>query len=431
MLHVRTSAACDGWRLATASEPNNKHITVMTPDSQNPSAEPVSAAALPTLLSVMFINLLGFGIIVPLLPFYAKSFQAPAWQIALIFSAYAMGSFFGEPFWGRLSDSVGRKPVLISTVMGNCLCYLALAFAPNIMVAFVVRFLGGMASGNGAVIQGYIADVTPLQERTAKMSLLGAAYNIGFIVGPALGGLLANPAAGHAGFRIPLLIASGLSAFCVIGLVAFLRESRILRRIASKSSRWAVVNSAVTNPIVGRLMLVTFLAGCAFNGIESVFGLWTQARFAWGPREVGTAFAVTGVVAAICQITVTGPLSKRFGEARVLTAGMAVTTLCATLQPFSTSGWMIVALLSVSAFGQSVAWPNVSALLSRNVDWEHQGQYLGLNNAIGAAARLVGPSIAAIAFSNISVDAPFYLAGLIVLPAIFLAWYAATHKSRI
>lgn len=403
----------------------------MTAESQNPSAEHVSAAALPTLLSVMFINLLGFGIIVPLLPFYAKSFQAPAWQIALIFSAYAMGAFFGEPFWGRLSDAVGRKPILISTVMGNCLCYLALAFAPNIFVAFIVRFLGGMASGNGAVIQGYIADVTPPDQRTAKMSLLGAAYNIGFIVGPALGGLLAHPSAGHAGFRIPLLIASGLSGACVIGLALFLRESRVHRRIGSRPSRWAVLNTALTNPVISRLMLVTFLAGCAFNGIESVFGLWTQARFDWGPQEVGSAFAVTGVVAAICQIAVTGPLSKRFGEARVLTAGMALTTLCASLQPFSIGAWMIVGLLAVSALGQSIAWPNVSALLSRNVDWEHQGQYLGLNNAVGAAARLVGPSIAAVTFSNIGVDAPFFSAGLMVLPAIFFAWYAATHKSRI
>lgn len=403
----------------------------MTSANQHSSDESVSAAALPTLLSVMFINLLGFGIIVPLLPFYAKSFQAPAWQVALIFSAYAMGAFFGEPFWGRISDATGRKPILISTVTGNCLCYLALAFAPNIFVAFVVRFLGGMASGNGAVIQGYIADVTPPEQRTAKMSLLGAANNIGFIVGPALGGLLAHPSAGHAGFRIPLLIASGLSGLCVLGLVTFLRESRVHRRISSRPSRWAVLSTAMTHPIISKLMLVTFLAGCAFNGIESVFGLWAQARFQWGPQEVGTAFAVTGIVSAFCQVAVTGPLSKKFGEARVLAAGMALTTICASLQPFSVNGWMIVLLLAISAFGQSVAWPNVSALLSRNVDWEHQGQYLGLNNATGAAARLVGPSVAAITFSNISVDAPFYSASLMVLPAIFLAWFAATHKSRI
>jgi DHA1 family tetracycline resistance protein-like MFS transporter len=397
-------------------------------DTDKPA--PVSPAALPTLLSVMFINLLGFGIIVPLLPFYAKSFQAPTWQVALIFSAYAIGSFFGEPFWGRLSDTVGRKPVLISTVSGNCLCYLALAFAPNIYVAFLVRLLGGMASGNGAVIQGYIADVTPPDERTGKMSWLGAAYNIGFIVGPAVGGLLANPAAGHAGFRVPLLIASSLSAACVLGLITFLKESRVRRRIGHKPSRWAVVAHAATNPVISRLMLVTLLAGCAFNGIESVFGLWTQARFDWSPWDVGLAFAVTGIVAAICQIFITGPASRRFGEAKTLAFGMLLTTVCASLQPFSTGGTMIVALLSISAFGQSVAWPNVSALLSRNVDLDHQGQYLGLNNAVGGLARLVGPQIAALTFSNIGVDAPFFSAGLMVLPAIFFAWYAATHKSR-
>src|SRR3954469_7999414 len=137
-------------------------------------------AALPTLLSIMFINLLGFGIVVPLLPFYAKSFSAPAWQIALIFSAYAIGAFFGEPFWGRLSDRVGRKPILISTVSGNCLCYMAMAYAPNIPFAFFARILGGLMSGNGSVIQGYIADVTPPERRSGRMALLGAAFNIGF-----------------------------------------------------------------------------------------------------------------------------------------------------------------------------------------------------------------------------------------------------------
>ncbi|HEY5336725.1 MAG TPA: MFS transporter [Rhizomicrobium sp.] len=384
-----------------------------------------SSAALYTLLSVMFINLLGFGIVVPLLPFYAKSFNAPPWQIALIFSAYAIGAFFGEPFWGRLSDRIGRKPLLISTVAGNCVCYLALAFAPNVAIAFAVRLLGGMASGNGSVIQGYIADVTPRQERTGRMSLLGAAYNVGFIVGPALGGLLANPAAGHTGFRIPLFICSGLSAICVAGLALFVTESRVRReRFSHEPSRWAVIGNAFTNPAITRLMLVTFLAGCAFNGIESIFGLWTQARFQWGPRQVGSAFAVVGIVAAINQIFLTGRLSKKYGEAQMLAAGMAVTMLFTVLQTFSWNVVTVIICLAFAAFGQSVAWPNVSALISQNVDWDHQGQYLGLNNAVGASARLVGPSCIAFAFSGIAVDAPFYLAALLVMPAIFLAWRA-------
>ncbi|HEY1836036.1 MAG: MFS transporter [Rhizomicrobium sp.] len=389
-----------------------------------------SPAALYTLLAVMFINLLGFGIIVPLLPFYAKSFNASPFQIALVFSAYAIGGFFGEPFWGRLSDRIGRKPILISTVSGNCLCYLALAFAPNIYIAFLVRLLGGLASGNGSVVQGYIADVSPPDDRTGKMSLLGAAYNIGFIVGPALGGLLAHPTAGHSGFRLPLILCSSLSALCVVGLAIFVTESRVRSdRFSHQPSRWAVLGNALRTPILSRLMMVTFLAGCAFNGTEYVFGLWTQARFDWGPQQVGSAFAVVGVVAAINQIFLTGRLSRKFGEARVLAAGMALTMVATAAQALSIGAITTIPCLAIAAWGQSIAWPNVSALLSRNVDWEHQGQYLGLNNAVGASARLVGPSIAAFAFADLSVDAPFITSALLVLPAIFFA-LSARRKLR-
>jgi MFS family permease len=396
----------------------------MTDAAQDKPADGGAGVALTTLLSVMFINLLGFGIVVPLLPFYAKSFDAAPWQIALIFSAYAIGAFFGEPFWGRLSDRIGRKPLLISTVSGNCLCYLALAFAPNVYIAFLVRLLGGLASGNGSVVQGYIADVSPPDDRAGRLSLLGAAYNIGFIVGPALGGLLAHPSAGHAGFRTPLIVCAVLSALCASAIFLFVKESRVRRdRFTHQPSRWAVMGNAARNPVVRRLMSVTFLAGCAFNGIEYVFGLWTQARFNWGPQQVGSAFAVVGIVAAINQIFLTGRLSKKYGEARMLAAGMALTMVATAAQASSWETLTIVICLAVAAFGQSVAWPNVSALISRNVDWEHQGQYLGLNNATGALARLVGPFIAAEAFSA-HVDAPFYVSALLVLPAIFLAWSA-------
>src|SRR3954464_15429254 len=127
------------------------------------AAPPRFAAA--SLIALIFLNMLGFGIVVPLLPFYAKSFDAPAWQVALIFSAFSVGTFFGEPFWGRLSDKYGREPPLISTICGNWLCYFALAFAPNAWVAFAIRLAGGLSSGNGSVIQGYIADVTPPEKR--------------------------------------------------------------------------------------------------------------------------------------------------------------------------------------------------------------------------------------------------------------------------
>ncbi len=391
-----------------------------------PSTETHSRFAGTSLIAVIFINMLGFGIIVPLLPFYAKSFDAQAWQVALIFSAYSVGAFFGEPFWGRLSDKYGRKPLLISTIMGNCLCYLALAFAPNIWVAFVIRLIGGLAAGNGAVVQGYIADVTPPEKRARQMSYQGAAWNVGLIVGPSLGGLFAHPDAGPAGFRIPLFIASGLALLCVIAITIFIKESRVRdQTISHRPSRWSAVGEAVGHPVIGRLMLLTFMVGFAFTGIESVFGLWTQARFDWGPREIGVAFAFVGVAAAITQTFVTGRLSERYGEGPMLAVGMALTTVAIVLQVFSVNGPMVIALMCVTAIGQSVAFPNVGSLISRTADPYRQGQILGLNNACGALARVIGPFCSGLAFAGISINAPFILGAVVVAPAIFLALSAS------
>ena len=382
--------------------------------------------AAPSLIAVIFINMLGFGIIVPLLPFYAKSMSAEPWQISLIFSAYAMGGFFGEPFWGRLSDRWGRKPLLISTISGNCLCYLALAFAPNVLTAFIIRFLGGLASGNGAVIQGYIADVTPPERRARMMSRQGAAWNVGMIVGPAVGGAFAHVDSGPIGFRIPLFIAAGLSALAATAVIFFIRESRVREQtISQRPSRWSAIGEAFGHPVIGRLMLLTFLVGFAFNGIESIFGLWGQAKFGWGPPQISICFAVTGAVAAVTQFFVTGPLSERYGEGRMLAVGMSMTVLGCMLQPLSTGLVSTTALMSLTAVGQSVAWPNVGALISRTADPHRQGQILGLNNAAGAFARFVGPLCAGLTFAGISINAPFWQAAVIVAPAILLALSAA------
>ena len=392
------------------------------------TASPLAAASL---IAVIFINMLGFGIIVPLLPFYAKSFDAPAWQIALIFSAYSIGAFFGEPFWGRLSDKYGRKPILISTICGNCLCYLALAFAPNIYLAFLIRLAGGLASGNGAVVQGYIADVTPPEKRAGRMAYMGAAWNIGLIVGPSLGGLFAHPSAGPIGFRIPLFIASALAFASAACIFLFIRESRIRdETITHRPSRWAAMGEAARHPVIGRLMLLTFLIGFAFTGIESTFGLWGQAKFGWGPREIGVCFAFVGVAAALTQMFVTGRLSERFGEGPMLAVGMTLTMICAACQPFSTGAVMTIALMCLTAIGQSVAFPNVGALISRTADPHRQGQILGLNNAAGALARVIGPFCAGLTFSGLTIDGPFFLGAMVTLPAIFLA-LSASRRAQV
>ena len=391
-----------------------------------------SAWALYTLLSVTFINILGFGIVVPLLPFYGASFHAAPWQMGLIFSAYPIGTFFGEPFWGRLSDRIGRKPILVFTTLANCLCYGALAFAPSIETAFVIRLIGGLGAGNGSVVQGYIADVTAPEDRASRMATLGAAYNLGFILGPVAGGMLAKPSAGTLGFQIPLLAASALAACSALGIALVVRESRRKGAIdPNPPSRWSMIRYAATHPVVGRLMLLTFMVGFAFNGIESVFGLWAQHRYAWQPRDVGICFGIAGLVSAPTQFLLTGTLSRRFGEARMLAVGMVGTVIAMGLQPFGDGGWTTYALMAMTALCSSVAFPNAGALMSRSIDENNQGQVMGLNNATGAFARIAGPQMANLLFAAGVVDGPYFLGALIVAPAIFLALAAGKAAARV
>jgi len=389
-----------------------------------------SAGAMYTLLSVMFINILGFGIIVPLLPFYGASFHAAGWQIGLIFSAYSMGTFVSEPFWGRLSDRVGRKPILFSTLVANCACYGLLAFAPNIWVAFLIRLAGGMAAGNGSVVQGYIADVTPPELIAGRMARLGAAYNIGFILGPFVGGVLAKPSAGTIGFHIPLLVTSALAACSAIGILLFVRESRRPRKaVGEPLSPWAAAGVIARHPLMGPVVLLTFMVGFAFNGIESVFGLWAHQRFAWQPSQVGICFGISGLVASPTQFLLTGTLSRRYGEARMLAVGMAGTVLAMALQPFDNGGWETYGLMAMTALCSSVAFPNAGALLSRVVGENDRGQILGFNNAAGALSRVLGPQAANLAF-GLTVNGPYFLGAAIVAPAILLALAAGRAARR-
>ncbi|HEY2049501.1 MAG TPA: MFS transporter [Caulobacteraceae bacterium] len=388
-----------------------------------------STAALYTLLSVMFINMMGFGIVVPLLPFYGASFHASPQLVALIFSAYSVGSFIGEPFWGRLSDRIGRKPILISTLMANCLCYGALAFAPNIYWALIIRVIGGMCAGNGSVVQGYIADVSPPEERAGRIAKIGAAYNIGFILGPFVGGVLAKPSLGTDGFRLPLLAASILGACAAFGVLMLVRESRERMPRGKQPSRWVMMGYAARHPVVGRLILLTFTVGFAFSGIELVFPLWAHHRFNWTPSQVGLCFGISGAISSPTQFFLTGTLSKRFGEARMLAVGMAGTVLSMALQPIiGDGGFVTYSLMALTALSSSVAFPNTGAMISRSIDGEVQGQVMGLNNAAGALARLAGPQGMAFAFSAISVNAPYFVGAAIVAPAILLA-LAAGHAA--
>ena len=212
----------------------------------------------------------------------------------------------------------------------------------------------------------------------------------------------------------------------ILEITLFIKESRVREEgISHRPSRWSAIGEAVTHPVIGRMMLLTFLVGFAFTGIESTFGLWTQARFDWGPKEIGLCFAFVGITAAFTQTFITGPMAERFGPGPMLALGMTLTLIGQLAQPFSTHPAMVIALMCLTAAGQSVAWPNVSALISETAPPDRQGQILGLNNAMGALARVAGPFCAGLSFAHVSINGPFWLGAMIVAPSIWLALIAA------
>ena len=388
-----------------------------------------SPRALAVLLLVVFINLVGFGVVIPLLPFYAKAMHAAPWQVTTMFAAYSLGQFFGEPFWGRLSDRIGRRPVLIVTIIANAVAYLALAFAPNIWIAMAIRLVGGFGSGNISTIQGYMADVTPPEKRAGRMGLLGSAFGAGFVIGPSLGGLLAHPSAGQLGFQIPLFVAAGMAALAAVGVLVFVAESRARAAPGVKQpGRREALSAASAHPILSRVLLVTLVSTGAFAGMESIFGLWANARFDWGPREVGLCFAVIGVIASLGQGLLTGRLARRFGEGRVLTAGLAIIGVSLFVSPFVTHPGLAIVAVGSTAFGQSLVFPCVAALISRASPPDRQGQMLGLNMAAGSLARIGGPLLAGPLF-GIAIGGPYWFGAALMIPAIFFA-VTIVHRTK-
>ncbi|MGQ3043521.1 MAG: MFS transporter [Brevundimonas aurantiaca] len=410
--------------------------------SQTPSSPPaVRAPALAVLFAVVFINLVGFGLVVPLLPFFAQSLKAEAWQITLMFSAYSLGQFFAEPFWGRLSDRVGRKPVLLVTLVANALGYLMLAFVPNIWLAVAVRLFTGLGAGNISTVQGYVADVTPPEQRAGRMGLIGAAFGLGFIVGPGLGGLLTQPQLGRLGYQLPIFLAAALAALAAVGVMVFLRESRAKADpTAARPAFLAGLKDARTNPVVSRVLVVTLIYMAGFSAMESVFGLWSESRYAWGAREVGLSFMIVGVISVLNQGFLAGRLARRFGEARVLATGMLLFGSSLVLQILApvawfpatrlelgglslpvVQGWVIPLVMAVGACGMSLAMPNISAMISRASPPDRQGAMLGLNMASSSVARIFGPMVAGGLFSGLGHDWPFLIGALLTVPAAVMA----------
>ncbi len=385
---------------------------------------------LAAMFAVVFVNLVGFGIVVPLMPFFAQSLRADPWEVTLMFTAYSLGQFFAEPYCGRLSDRIGRKPILIVTTALSIGFYAALAFAPNIWIAIVIRFFSGLSSGNISTIQGYVSDVSKPEQRASRMSLIGAAFSLGFVIGPFIGAMLSH-AGGSNRFQLPLIGAAILSGVACLGVILFVRESR--ERVQSAAEQPNILKTAqeaLRSPVIIRVILSTLCYMAAFAGLESTFGLWAEKRYHWGPTEIGAIFLFIGVTAALMQMVIMRPLVRRYGESRILAGGLFIFGLSFALQGLNTSAWLITPIVMFGTVGQAVIFSSICAIISMTTSPDRQGAMLGLNMSTGAVARITGPMVAGFLFSTFGADAPLWMGAAMTIPAGLLALHAGKVQKR-
>ena len=367
------------------------------------------------LLVTVFLNIAGFSLILPLLPFYGQYFNASPTAIAMLFAAYSFGSMFGEMYWGRLSDRIGRKPVLVITTGGAALSYLAFAFAPSLPAAILIRVISGFFSGTFGVVQGAIADMTPPTQRARFMGYFGAAFNLGFATGPAIGGLLATPDAGLAGFYLPIFTAAALAASASIWAWIALAETRPAHSgVKIPPSFREAITYVGAHTLLLRLITIAFFGIAAFSSLEAIFGLWSEKHFGWNARQLGMVFLAMGATGLIMQTLLIGRLVALFGEPRIIALGLSILIGSMLLQPLLCSPLTAVVLMATLMAGHSLAFPNAGALVSRHTPQDRQGAVMGLNMAANAASRIVAPPFFGWIYS-LSADTPFYLCAFMML----------------
>ncbi len=384
---------------------------------------PLSATAPPKgALRIIFLivlaDLLGFSIIIPLLPFWARKYNASDFQIGLLFSVYSVCQLIGSPILGLISDRFGRRPVLIASQIGSVAGFILLGIATQgdwagptlgLILVYVSRVIDGLSGGNISTAQAYISDVTTGAERTKGMGALGAAFGIGFAVGPALGGIL-----GHFSYSLPAYAAALCSAIAAFQTWKYLPESRVHN--PSETEAWLHPSRflpIIRNSPLLQMLLIYFFSMMAFVMMESTFAIYLNDLLGFKELKVGLLFALAGVVIAVVQGGVVGRLSKKIGEWPLVITGPLLVTiamlLLASLNLYATLAIVIVAIL-FNASGRSLQTPTLSALISHTGDPRQQGTVFGLFHMLGSLARVVGPIMATGVYTRHHA-APYLMAG--------------------
>jgi DHA1 family tetracycline resistance protein-like MFS transporter len=381
------------------------------------------------LFVTVFVDMVGYGLVVPLLPFYTRQHAAGAALVGVLGSLYAAMQFVGGPFLGGLSDRVGRRPVLILCLLGASFAYLLLGLAETLVLLFAAVVLAGAASGTLATAQAYIADSTPPERRAQGLGLIGAAFGLGLMAGPALGGLLSLYS-----LHTPAFAASALAlANATFGLLILPESLLPKRRMPTPILRLNPVSQLHRVLGLGSirgLLLTVFLLNLSFAGLLVNFPLFSNARFGWGATANAFFFAFVGVCAVLTQGVLIGRLQPRLGDERLLLLGISLVALDLGLVALVPIGFLLYPVVGVLALGVGLAIPALTALISCRVSGREQGRLMGGLQAILSLTLIVGPVIAGLAFDHLGVPAPYWIGALLAALALLVAVAGPLAKRR-
>ncbi|TCD12284.1 MFS transporter [Oricola cellulosilytica] len=394
------------------------------------------------LLITVFINMLGVGLAWPVLPKLIQqmgtgSVSEAAAAYAIIGTVYAVAQFLFSPLIGTLSDRFGRRPVLLVTLAGLGLDYLLTALAPNLVWLAFARLAGGIFGATATTANAYMADVSTPENRARNFGYIGAAFGIGFVLGPLLGGML-----GAIDIRLPFYTAAALAALNVaFGLLALpeslKQENR--RPVALREiNPFAALRRIAAFPALLPLMIALFVTATAQRGLEGTWVLYTDFRFGWGVREAAWSLAFVGALYFLIQGFLVGPVVGWLGEWATVIAGFAVSGLSLALYALADQGWMVYPLIAGYAVGNGFGGPALNAICSRTVDATRQGQLQGALNAINALAIIIGPFLASLVLAHVSSPSPafelpgawFILSATAFAAATLTAWRSARVRER-
>jgi DHA1 family tetracycline resistance protein-like MFS transporter len=351
----------------------------------------------------VFIDLLGFGIIIPLMPFYAETFGATALTVGLLMTSFSLMQFLFAPFWGRLSDRIGRRPVILIGLLGSALSYLLFGLATSLTLLFAARLAAGIAGANIPTAQAYMADITTPENRARGMGLVGAAFGLGFIFGPAIGGFLSQW-----GYQAPSFFASALSFANFIAAWFLLPESRPQpREDLARRSRLDLLRYAGTRPGLPALLLIYFIVVTSFASFETTFALYSERRFSFSASTIGYVFAFVGTVLSIVQGFLVGRVVPRLGERRIVPLAIVIVAAGLAIVPFAPSVPILMVACGLLAVGMGFHSPSITSLISRRAQADTQGGVLGLSQSLASLARVVGPAWGGWLYDEFGMTTPY------------------------